>query len=330
VKLANETKVGVLGVIVITLLVLGFNFLKGKKIFSDTMTIYAKYSNIQGLTSSNPIIINGLQVGIVSDISTDKNMKEILVTISIQKDINIPSNSLASITPNPLTVTKMEIKLGDNNTYLKNGDTLLTSLSEGFMEGIINSKVDPILNSVNQSVHSIDSLLNNVNSLFDNNNKKNISSTLENLNDATASLQMILDKKGPLTNTLTNAEKFTGNLNANNKKIDSILISLNTTATHLSQLDLEKTLTSLQLTINSLKQTVEKLNSKEGSVGLLMNDPSLYKNLNATANKINVLLDDIRVHPKRYVSVSMFGKKEKEAPLQTPLPDTLDAPYINK
>ncbi len=329
-KLTNETKVGVLGVIVITLLVLGFNFLKGKKLFSDTMTIYAKYSNIQGLTTSNPVIINGLQVGIVSDISNDKNLKEILVVISIQKDINIPSNSLASITPNPLTVTKMEIKLGDNNTYLKNGDTVLTSTSEGFLEGMINSKVDPILSAVNKSVHSIDSLLNNVNSLFDNNNKKNISSSLENLNNATASLQMLLDKKGPLTNTLTNAEKFTGNLNANNKKIDSILNSLNTTATHLSELDLEKTLTSLQLTINSLKQTVEKLNSKEGSVGLLMNDPSLYKNLNATANKINVLLDDIRVHPKRYVSVSMFGKKEKEAPLQTPLPDTLNAPYINK
>ena len=329
-KLTNETKVGVLGVIVIVLLVLGFNFLKGKKLFSDSMTIYAKYSNVQGLTTSNPVLINGLQVGIVSDISNDKNMKEILVAISIHRDINIPSNSIASITPNPLSVTKLEIKLGDNNNYLKNGDTLLTTTSEGFMEGIINSKVDPILNSVNKSVNAIDSLLNNVNSLFDNNNKKNISASLENLNNATASLQTLLDKKGPLTNTLTNAEKFTGNLNANNKKIDSILNSLNTTATHLSELDLEKTLTSLQLTINSLKQTVEKLNSKEGSVGLLMNDPSLYKNLNATANKINVLLDDIRIHPKRYVSVSMFGKKEKEAPLQTALPDTLNAPYINK
>ena len=329
-KLSNETKVGVLGVIVITLLILGFNFLKGKKLFSNSMTIYAKYTNIQGLTASNPVMINGLQVGTVSDISNDKNMKEILVVISIHKDINIPSNSIASISPNPLTITKIEIKLGDNNTYLKNGDTILTTPSDGFIEGMINSKVDPILNSVNKAIHSIDSLLNNVNSLFDNNNKKNISTSLENLNNATASLQMLLDKKGPLTNTLTNAEKFTSNLNANNKKIDSILNSLNKTATNLSELDLEKTLTSLQLTINSLKQTVEKLNSKEGSVGLLLNDPSLYKNLNATANKINVLLDDIRVHPKRYVSVSMFGKKEKEAPLQSPLPDTSNAPYLNK
>ena len=329
-KLTNETKVGVLGAIVITLLILGFNFLKGKKMFSKNMTIYAKYTNVQGLTSSNPVIINGLQVGIVSDISTDKNMKEILVTISIQKDINIPSNSLASVSPNPLTVTKMEIKLGDNNTYLKNGDTLLSAASEGFLDGMINSKIDPILNTVNKSVHSIDSLLNNVNSLFDNNNKQNISASLENLNHATASLQMLLDKKGPLTNTITNAEKFTGNLTANNKKIDSILNNLNTTTSHLSELDLEKTLTSLQLTINSLKQTVEKLNSKEGSVGLLMNDPSLYKNLNSTANKINVLLDDIRMHPKRYVSVSMFGKKEKQTPLLSPLPDTSNAPYLNK
>ena len=329
-KLTNETKVGVLGVIVIVLLVLGFNFLKGKKIFTNTVTLYAKYGNIQGLTTSNPVMINGMQVGIVSDITTDKNMKELIVAISIQKDINISSNSVASITPNPLTITKFEIKLGDNANYLKDGDTILTSPSAGFFESIINDKVDPILVSVNQSVHSIDSLLNNVNSLFDNNNKKNISSSLENLSKATASLDLLMAKNGPLSGTLYNAEKFTANLTANNKKIDSMLNNLNVTASHLSQLDLAKTLITLDAAINSLKATIEKINSKEGSVGLLMNDPNLYKNLTSTSNKINLLLDDIRVHPKRYISISMFGKKQKDSPLQIPLPDTLNAPYLNK
>lgn len=327
-KIANETKVGVLGVIVITLLVLGFNFLKGKKIFSDSMTIYAKYGNIQGLTPSNPVIINGLQIGNVSDITNDKNMKELIVAISIQKDINIPVNSTALLNPNPLSMTKVEIKLGDSNIYLKNGDTIQTIPSEGFFEEIINSKVDPILNSANKSMNSINSLLNNVNSLFDENNKKNIAASIDNLNKATSSLNDLLNKNGALTKTLNHAENFSSNLVRNNNKIDSILSCLNSTASNISKLDLEKTLTTLQQTINSLKLTIDKLNSKEGSIGLLMNDPALYKNLSSTSNKINLLLDDIRVHPKRYVSISVFGKKQQELPLQNPLPDTANSPYL--
>jgi len=330
VKLTNETKVGILGVIVITLMVLGFNFLKGKKIFSDTMTLYAKYGNIQGLTPSNPVMINGLQVGNISDIVNDKNMKELIVEISIHKDINIPVNSIAVINPNPLVITKVEIKLGDASQYLNDGDTILSTPSDDFIEGIINKKVDPILSSVNTSIHSIDSLLKNVNSLFDDNNKKNISASIENLNKATASLQSMLNPNGPLSQTLKNAESFSSNLASNNKEIDSMISRLNTTAGHLSNLDLEKTLSALNLTINSMKSTIDKLNSKEGTAGLLLNDPVLYKNLSATSNKINVLLDDLRMHPKRYVSFSMFGKKQKDEPLQTPLTDTVNAPYLKK
>ena len=95
-------------------------------------------------------------------------------------------------------------------------------------------------------------------------------------------------------------------------------------------MDLQKTLVTLDSTINSLKNTITKINSTDGTVGMLLNDPTLYRNLTATSNKINVLLDDVRMHPKRYISISMFGKKDKEKPLSVPLPDTVSAPYINK
>ena len=187
-----------------------------------------------------------------------------------------------------------------------------------------------------KSINSIDSILTNANDLLNENNKRNLSTTIENLNKITASvvlssvsLQNILDKdKGPLTNTLKNVNSFTENLAANNEKINGVLNNLDKTSTHLSTLDLQKTLTSLDSTINSLKITLDKTNSKDGTVGLLLNDPTLYKNLTSTSNKINILLDDLRVHPKRYVSLSLFGKKSNETPLSEPLPDTISAPYL--
>jgi phospholipid/cholesterol/gamma-HCH transport system substrate-binding protein len=336
VKINNETKIGIIGVITVILFVLGFNFLKGKTIFSNNLILYSKFQDIQGLATSNPVVIKGLEVGKINAITIDKNMNEIKVEISINKDINIPSNSIAIVSPNPLSITKLEIKFGDAQTYLKSYDTISASPSEDFIGNMINSKVDPLLSSAMKSINSIDSILINANKLLNEDNKRNLSATIENLNKITssfvvssASLQNILDKdKGSLTKTLNNVNSFTENLAANNEKINGVINNLDKTSNHLSALDLQKTLTSLDSTINSLKTTLNKTNSKDGTIGLLLNDPTLYKNLTSTSNKINILLDDLRVHPKRYVSLSLFGKKSNETPLSEPLPDTINAPYL--
>ena len=328
-KVTNETKVGVLGIIVITLLVLGFNFLKGNKFFVKSMKLHAKYGNVQGLNSSNPVVINGLQVGTVSSINNDENMRELLVTFSLTQNINIPDNSVAIIVPSPLSTTKVEIRLGDSKTFLKNNDNITTEASAGLIDDVMK-KVDPVLFEVKTAVNSLDSLLGNVNSVIDANNKRNLSSAIENLNQITASilvssasLQALLDNEnGSLSKTLKNTSSFTGNLAANNDKINGLLTNLNQASNKIAQLDLQKTLSTLDSTIENLKSTISKLNSSEGTVGMLLNDPSIYKNLNATTNKINILLDDVRVHPKRYVSFSLFAKKNKDAPLSAPLSDT--------
>ena len=328
-KITNETKIGVLGIIVITLLVLGFNFLKGNKFFVKSMKLHAKYGNVQGLNSSNPVVINGLQVGTVSSINNDENMRELLVTFSLTQNINIPDNSVAIIVPSPLSTTKVEIRLGDSKTFLKNNDNITTEASAGLIDDVMK-KVDPVLFEVKTAVNSLDSLLGNVNSVIDANNKRNLGSAIENLNQITASilvssasLQALLDNEnGSLSKTLKNTSSFTGNLAANNDKINGLLTNLNQASNKIAQLDLQKTLSTLDSTIENLKSTISKLNSSEGTVGMLLNDPSIYKNLNATTNKINILLDDVRVHPKRYVSFSLFAKKNKDEPLAAPLSDT--------
>lgn len=337
-KISNETKVGALTAVAITLLVLGFNFLKGKTFFGKSHSLFAKYTNVQGLANSNPVVINGLQVGTVYSISTDKNMKQILVNMTITKDVNIPKNSVAIIRTNPLGTTSVEIRLGDANDYLKQtNDTIHTEQSAGIMEAAVQ-EIRPILGQVKNAIHSLDSALKMVASVVDPNAKNNFRSILENLSTTTAgltvssaSLQTLLNTQtGALAKSLNNVSSFTGNLADNNEKLTSVMTNLDKTTTNLSNLDLEKTLNALNSTVGELKSSIAKLNSTNGTAGLLLNDPKLYNNLAATSNKLNVLLDDLKTHPKRYISFSVFGKKDKSTPLAVPLPDTVNAPYIKQ
>ena len=165
-KISNETKVGALVVVSIALLMLGLNFLKGKKLFSNATTFYGVYQNIQGLQNSNPILINGMQVGTVYNISPAKDMKTITVEMNITKDINIPTNSVAFIKSNPLGTSSVEIILGNATTYLKNKDTMPTVAHAGLFSEVL-TKVDPLLLDVRKAITTIDTLTGNVNSVID-------------------------------------------------------------------------------------------------------------------------------------------------------------------
>ena len=334
-KISNETKVGTLTAIAITLLVLGFNFLKGKTLFGSSRTLYAKYTNVQGLANSNPVMINGLEVGTVFSITTDKNMKQILVNMNITKDVNIPRKSIDVIKPNPLGTTSIEIRLGDATAYIPKNDTIATEATVGIFNEVYQ-KIDPVLGNVKNAVKSLDSVLIAVKSVIDPDAKNNISATLGNLNKLTtslivssASLESLLNTQtGALAKTMTNLNSFTGNLASNNGKLTDLMTNLDKTTSNLSKLDLDKTLATLNGTITELKSTIGKLNSTTGTAGLLLNDTKLYNNLTATANKVNLLIDDIKTNPKRYISFSVFGKKYKGDALTVPLPDTINAPYI--
>lgn len=333
-NISNETKVGSLTAISIVLLILGFNFLKGRNLTVKSMRFYAIFENIEGLTSSNAVIINGKQVGTVYSTDGGEDMRKITVALTMNQSVKIPENSIAVITPSVLGTTSIEIKLGNSNSFKKDGDTLSTIASKGMLADAFQ-KIDPVLIQVANMVRSLDSVLVTINSVFDANTKNNIKSVIANLNNTTASLaissaslQSILNTQtGVLPKTLNNISDITSTLKNNDKKIDQTIANLEITTSKFSKLELEKTLTTIDGTINQLKNTIEKVNSDKGSIGLLINDPKLYNNLSATSNKLNLLLDDVRVHPKRYINVSVFGKKDKNIPLTSPLPDTINAPY---
>ncbi|HTS42866.1 MAG TPA: MlaD family protein [Puia sp.] len=322
-KISNETKIGALTAIAITLLILGFNFLKGKDVLVRTKKIYAVFRNVEGIEVSNSVRINGLEIGTVSDINEiDEDVKEIVVTINLKKNVRIPKNSIAVINSGLISSSSLVINKGDATEYLRNGDTIETQDKLNLVSQV-EKNIDPIVARLNGTLESLDSLVEVVGSMFDPKMKNNFTSIFEHLTATSASLEKLLSTEhGALAQSLNNVDSFTANLAKNNRLIDTTLYNLQKTSNGLANAKIQETVESVQSTMNALKEVINKINNSNGSLGLLLNDKKLYQNLESTTRSLNILLDDLRVHPKRYVNVSVFGKKDKSGPLTAPLSDS--------
>ncbi len=333
-KVSNETKVGALTSVAIVLLFLGFNFLKGKSLFKTGEFLYVNFAETKGIMVSNPVFVNGYPVGNIYEIeSTDASLKNLKVAIKLKEKYNIPDNSVAYIDVNPLGVSSIIIQLGDSKNFLAhNGE--IKSINNAGILGEFKTALLPVANQINTTTHTLDSVLKNINSIFDATAKNNLQTVIANLNKTTASLtlsataieKMLQEQNGSITQSLNNVNSFTKNLSANNEKITTTLNNLETTTANLSKTDLNGTVNGLKQSIEKLNLLMQKVQSKDGSLGMLLNDKNLYNNLNNTVRSANILLDDLKTHPKRYVNISVFGKKDKTTPLSAPLNDSSRKP----
>ena len=322
-KISNETKIGALAAVSIAVLILVFNYLKGKKLFEKNTKIYAVFGEVDGLAVSNPVSINGLQIGKVSSLhENDKNLSGIIVSIDLTKEINIPNNSLVFVNKELLGSPSLVIKMGNSNLYLQNGDTIQSTYKPDVFENV-QSSINPAINNINSAIQSLEVLIANVNSIFDPNTKNNFQTVIANLAASSASVRSMLNMEtGALAQTMGNLNTFSGNLNKNNESLNRTVTNLETTSSKLAQADIEKVIQTLQATANNLNEVTNKINSNNGSLGLLLNDKKLYSNLENSSRSLNILLDDLRVNPKRYVNISLIGRKNKGGFLEAPLNDT--------
>ena len=331
-KVSNETKVGALTIIAITLIILGFNFLRGKTIFKSGNFIYAKYTDTKGLIVSNPVFVNGFQVGTVFEIENKAaDLSEIVVAIKLNEAYKIPNNSVATIQDNPLGTNSISIVLGDAKKYLKSEDTIKTAPAASLLGDLMNT-LSPLGEQTKKTITALEQVLTNINTVLNDQNKANLqtiltnlSATTENLNKSMESIEGMLQKQnGSIAQTADNLNSFTKNLTDNNKKITNIINNLDTTSKQIKDADLYKTIQGIQIAVNELSNTLHKLNSGDGTAAKLLNDPSIYKELQSTIKSVNTLVDDVKVHPKRYVNISVFGKKDKSIPLTKPIADTVN------
>ena len=318
-KISNETKVGILTIVALTLLIVGFNFLKGKNVFSHEKHLYAVFSDLGSLRKSNDVKMKGLPVGAVYDYTEiDKNLSGIIVTITMKRNVNIPKDSKATIESELLGSTYLNIAQGSSTEFLQDGDTLVTDRTTSLLSDV-KAQINPTLTRVRDVLDSVKLALGGLNNLFEKDTKGNIQEIIRNLKESSQGLNKLLNaESGALAATLENANSISSNLKKNNDSITATISSIKRAADKFSNLEVQPSVDSLKAAIVAFKDLITKFNTNDGTLGLLMKDRALYDQLNKLALGIEILIDDFRVHPKRYTGNIIFNRKDKTGPLTSP------------
>jgi len=295
----KEVKIALVAIFGIVVLFYGLQFLKGLTVFSNDSEYYVLFDDVSGLASSSPVYANGYKVGVVKDIEYDYSPQGKLVALlGLDKQIRLPRGSQAEISSDLLGNIKINLILGqDPITMMAPGDTLTGGIEQGMM-----GKLGNMVPAIEAIMPKLDSIM--------------------------TSLNLLLADPA-LRNTLHNVEGMTGHLNATSqqlsqlsaslnrdvpgmmKKADGVLDNTQQLTANLSAVDVAAMTAKVNQTLANVEQLTQKLNSNEGTLGLLMRDATLYNNLSSTAASADSLLIDLKAHPKRYVHFSVFGKKDK-------------------
>ncbi|MCX6234850.1 MAG: MlaD family protein [Bacteroidetes bacterium] len=321
IKISREVKIGIIFVITIALFVWGINFLKGTDIFSHHRIFYAVYDRVDGLVAANPVNINGMKVGQVKSLRfADKTTAKIIVELSLNTDLPVPDNSVARIYSEDLLGAKaVAIVLGNSSTFCTNGDTLANEIEESLKDEV-NRQVLPIKRKAENLLLSIDSMVTIIQYVFNAEMRTNligsvasIKKTIDHLQSTSQLIDTLMQSQhSRFEAIIANINSITSNLKNNNNNITNILQNFSSISDTLAKAKVSETLANTNRTIHDLSLVLEKIEKGQGSIGLLISDDSLYKHLNASARELNLLIEDLRVNPGRYIHFSVFGKKNKE------------------
>jgi phospholipid/cholesterol/gamma-HCH transport system substrate-binding protein len=287
--------------------IFGLSYLKSASLFENNKTFYAVYDNVGGLQPGTQVSINGFTVGNVNNIKFKDSSGKLVVTFTVSNEFDFSGNSVAELYDTGIIGGKgIQINpVFDNAPLAKSGDTLTSNIKPGITE-LVQQKLTPLQMKVEGAVSNADSLLMNVNQILDDPTKKELKQTIVALHE------MVNAFKG-------SADKLNGLLANNKEELDNSLKNVNKITTNFSKLSdslanagLAETVSNFQVTVNRLNSVLEKIEKGEGSLGKLTQDEQLYKNLTDASKELDLLLQDFRLNPKRYVNVSVFGKKQKE------------------
>lgn len=306
-KLSREIKTGVIVVGGILLFIMGFSYLKSTPLFDNSKTFYGIYENVGGLQTGTSVSINGLNVGSVNDIKFHDKSGKLLVTFSVNNEFEFSNSSMAELYDTGIIGGKgiQIIPVFDGNPKAKSGDTLITGVKPGLTD-LVQKNLAPLQQKIEGAVTHADSLLVSFNQILDTKTKTDLRETVTGLNALVKSFQstsnamnaLIADNRVQLNGSVKNIGLITDNFA---KLSDS-----------LSNAGLTTTIKNLETTLANFNQILSKMEQGEGTMGKLMTDDELYRNLTSSSNELDLLLQDFRLNPKRYVNVSVFGKKQIE------------------
>jgi len=306
-KISKEAKVGAMAIVAIVMLYFGFHILKGSDVFSRTYTYYVVYDNIDGLTASNPVLLNGLNVGRVQGIKLlQDRQNKLLVSLDIQKGVMIPDGSIATLADGGLLGGKViHLVLGKSSGALTDGDTL-SGMKEAGISALLQEKALPLVTHADSLVRNLDLVAAGFRETG-----QILNQVLKNYDEAGNDVQGLLtENRRNLLAITTNLNKLSTSLVETEKELKPLLAKTGTLADSLNALRLGETVQSANRTIAELRQILASVQSGKGTAGKLIKDETLYNNLNSTMVSLNKLMTNLREHPKRYVHLSVFGKKE--------------------
>lgn len=294
--ITKEVKIGIAGIAALCILVYGINYLKGIHMFKPSSYFYVKFENINGLTKSSPVFADGYRVGIVRELYYDyEKPGNVVAEIDIDPELRIPKGSTAELTTDMLGGIKMSLLLANNPRERHEvGDTIPGMLNNGIM-----GKAADMVPQVEKMLPKLDSILGSLNKLLAD---PALPATLNNVRDLTASMAVSSRELEKLMKN--DIPQLTGKLNTIGDNF--ALISNN-----LKEVDYAAAMQKVDSTLANVKALTDRLGQKDNTIGLLLNDPTLYNNLSATSANAASLLEDLKAHPKRYVHFSLFGKKDK-------------------
>ena len=295
----KEVKIALVAIVGVVVLFFGMNFLKGLNIFSSEDNYYVQFSDITGLSSSSPVYADGFKVGVVKDIIYDYSHTEgSKVLIGVDKQLRIPQGSSAEIVSDMLGNVKVNLLLANNpREKVAPGGLIKGMINDGAM-----GKLQDMVPAVEKMLPKLDSIMTSLNAILADpairQSLHNVQTITDNLTTSTAQLNTLM-------------AGLNKNVPGMMAKANNVLDNTETLTANLAAVDVASTMRQVDQTIANVQQLTAKLNSKEGSLGLLMNDKQLYDNLNSTMRNADSLVIDLRQHPKRYVHFSVFGRKDK-------------------
>ncbi|MDX1333143.1 MAG: MlaD family protein [Robiginitalea sp.] len=306
-KFSREIKTGIIVIGGILLFIMGYSYLKANPIFDDSKVFHAVYDHVGGLQTGTQVSINGFSVGKVNDIRFRDSSGKLLVTFTVDKNFDFSQNSIAELYDTGIIGGKgiQIIPVFDGAGPAQSGDTLQARIRPGITE-LVQQKLTPLQLKVESAVSHADSILINFNQVLDTTTQTNLQESIGGLNQLIRSLQSTTNRlDGFLRDNQQELDSAVGN-------IGQITSNFATLSDSLAQAGLSQTVRNLEQTITSLDTLLKRMEQGEGTMGRLLKDDSLYENLSEASRELDLLLQDFRLNPKRYVNVSVFGKKQKE------------------
>jgi len=301
-KLSKELKTAILVLTSIALLLWGYNFLKGKNIFDTSRKFYVEYDNVEGLSTASTVTINGLTVGKVSKI-TILDSGKLLVEILMTNHVEIPKSTKAVIYAPGFIGGKqiaLETDFADKE-YAKDGDFLIPQAKVGMLDGL-GEKVDPVMQKLDSVLLNVNKVVVSINNVLDPQSQQNLKAALADLNETMKNAKGITGKFDRIVDTNT------GKINSIVSEFGQTSQNLNKLSNNLSQADIDGILKKFDAAATNLDQLIAGIENGQGNLGKLLKDEALYNNLNKASKEMSQLLEDVKLNPKRYIHLSVFGK----------------------